>query len=73
MCVYREFVRRIVAKRKEDMLFDAEYMGLQRREETLDEIFGNGKSSSLRVNWKFSTGDLIRRFVEVVVGEGVWV
>lgn len=32
------------------MLFDAEYMGLQRREETLDEIFGNGKSSSLRVN-----------------------
>lgn len=50
MCVYREFIRRIVAKRKEDMLFDAEYMGLQRREETLDEIFGNGKSSSLRVN-----------------------
>lgn len=50
------------------MSFDAEYRGLQRREERLDEIFGNGKA---RVNRNFSTGDLIRRFVEVVVGEGV--
>lgn len=45
------------------MSFDAEYRGLQRREERLDEIFGNGKA---RVNRNFSTGDLIRRFVEVV-------
>lgn len=53
MCVYREFVRRIVAKRKEDMLFDAEYMGLQRREETLDEIFGNGKARAYELTESF--------------------
>lgn len=35
--------------------------------------FREWQNSSLPVNWKFSTGDLIRRFVEVVVSEGVWV